>query len=89
MNNLAHAVIYARCHNERSREILIAHQVRACHELAKQRGWIVAAVFENITGLARIAVLEGEAIFMANPADQMTDPSWAKREGDAMSEVRP
>ena len=87
MINLARAIIYARCHNERSREGSIAQQVRACHELAEQHGWTVAAVFQDITGSARVAVLEREAVFMVNPADQVTDPSWAAREVDTMSEV--
>jgi len=38
MMNLARAVIYARCYNEKSREGSIARQVRACHELAEQQG---------------------------------------------------
>ena len=59
MMNLARAVIYARCYNEKSRKGSIARQVRACHELAEQQGWTFAAFFQDRTSSAARVIRPG------------------------------
>ena len=59
MIKLARAVIYARCHNEKLGDGLIAQQVQACHELAEQQGWTVAAVFHDRTSSAARVIRPG------------------------------
>ena len=59
MMDLARAAIYARCHNEKSREGSIARQVRACHELAEQQGWTFAAFFQDRTSSAARVIRPG------------------------------
>ena len=59
MIKLARVVIYARCHNEKSREGSIARQVRACHEFAEQQGWTVAGVFQDRTSSSARVIRPG------------------------------
>ena len=59
MIKLARVVIYARCHNEKLGDGLIAQQIRACHERAEQQNWIVAAVFQDRTSSAARVIRPG------------------------------